>query len=329
MTPQFYFNPPQKWKDSIEHFHTLPNEQVYCLPDAVVQGKRWGAGSNNYLVHQVQQVQGITASVVSIQVHEFSVVTISSATSCCLLQYTLAGQSFARLSGYGMLPLFYNTYSLLYLANGTHQLLLAPGTHHYLYVIPGALLPFFSQNNGTTNQMLERFSNFHTDSFLAAHLPVSVAVKGVLLNLLHPNGNSATVAHRLRSMVNDLIYQFHKQTISSDLPVQSDELRAALAVLAATHLRLPVPQLIHRLCAAFYLQPATLRQHWLRYSGSSPKNSFRQMRLYMALYLLVVEKLSVTYTAHNLGFVHTTHFSAQFIKQYGINPSAATKLVAQ
>ncbi len=328
MNPPFLFEPPQHWRSSILDSNWLPEGQSFRFADAYIIGKRWGIDSDQYLYHQLQEVQGIRMGIVSIQVKQFSLIRVRCLTNCCFLLYVLEGFSFVHLAGYGMLKLFSKTYSLQYLPADDHQLLLAPGLYHYLYILPGPLLSFLIQGHAAATRMAGYLNELYDKSYISAQLPLSNQIYKLLIELPFIENNTIKMAHRLRAILSDLILCFHQQTSNPIVFKTTADLHASMALFTANHLRWPVPAIISALCTNFFMQPSTLRQHWLRFVGCTPRKSLRQLRLYQAIYLLVVEKMSVATTADYLGFPHATHFSAQFLEQYKITPSRAPYLVA-
>ena len=272
-------------------------------------------------------------------ISQYCIVPVYCNEAINALQYTLQGHTFANLRGYGILPLFEGTYTLQYIPKGEHQVLMTPGVFHYLYILPGAHLDLFAEKHPNIDVLINRLEALHENGDLATRLPIDKRVSEILFRIQNLSKYDDEVGFSLATMVINLLRQLYRQ-LQTDIPaIQpcSEELPAYINNFISNRIYEPVPDLINQLKHRFFIESKTLRNSWNLDSNAnpfwgpieSPRAILNAIRLKLALFLLVNERLTVTEVSDYLSYNKIYHFSDHFKANFGFSPSKAPLEVFQ
>ncbi|MBN8790081.1 MAG: helix-turn-helix transcriptional regulator [Terrimonas sp.] len=327
------FKVPKIWEHTLKERTQVPQNQKLVLRFATPYLQTWGAHDENYILQQFFAGAGVAFVLLTICVQHCSLLRVLFDKGNNIIQYTMQGNGFGKLNGHGCLPLLEDTYTLQYVPEGEHRVLFTPGTYHYVYLIPGPLLNALSTDYPNIARLIQSLELSHVDGKVASRLPVNRRVKDLLTRLQNLPEESSEIQLTLTAIVIKLMRQFYRQLGNPESGGQPEDLIAVINTFLANHIQEPVPQLIKKIKKQLFMQSSTLRNHWSHSKGdehnNTPRTSFKKLRLQYALYLLVIEGLSVTQVAGRLSFKNPYTFSRQFRKYFGVPPTQANSIVEQ
>lgn len=334
--PPLAFLVPEAFEKTVEISSLRPAMQQYILPLSKCICQEWGINRENYILQQFYNTLGLTLVLLTISSNQYSVLKVKCARPIAALQYTLQGYTFTKLSGFGCLPLFEDTCTIQYISEREHYILLEPGNYQYLYIVPNEGLDLLFSNHDAVRQLSAYLDNSHSSGKLATRLPILSVTKKLIQDLLSPIPTDENQHFSLSSKVLEMIGHFHQQLLAK-YPVcyTHDNLFGYINTFLADNIEMPVPDIIKNIKQRFYWGTSTLRKTWMlagaKTNGSGsilpPRSFATQLRLKLALYLLIIEKLPVANVADRLGFYDVAAFRRQFYSRYKNNPSKTEAFV--
>lgn len=334
--PPLAFIVPGAFEKTVEISGFRPALQTLILPLSKCICQEWGVKKENYILQQFYNTLGLTLVLLTISSKQYQVLKVKCARPIAALQYTLQGYTFTKLSGFGCLPLFEGTYTVQYISEGEHYILLEPGNYQYLYIVPNEGLDLLFSNHDAIQQLSAYLDTSHCCGKLATRLPILTETKKLIQNLLSPMPTDKSQHFYLSSKLLELIGHFHQQLLSAyPASYTHDNLFSYINTFLADNIEMPVPDIIKDIKHRFYWGTSTLRKTWMLAGAKTnssnsvlpPRFFATQLRLKLALYLLIIEHLPVTNVANRLGFYDVAAFRRQFYNRYKNNPSKTEAFV--
>lgn len=325
------FKIPKIWEHTLREQIRLPQNQQPVFHFATPYLQTWGNDGENYILQQFFTGAGVVVVLLTVCVQRNSLFRAQFENGTNIFQYTMQGYAFGKLTGHGCLHFFEDTYTLQYVPEGEHEVLFTPGAYHYMYMLPGAYLNVLSSEYPNIAQLIRSLEESRIEGKLASRQPMNHRVKELITRLQNLPGGSSETQLTVTAIVIKLVRQFYRQLKQEELSYQMKDIIAVINTFLANHIHEPVPELIKRMRMHFFMEAATLRNHWnglgMGDEKDSPRTSFRILRLEYAFYLLIIEKLSVNEVADQLNFKNPFTFSQQFHKQFGTSPVKAHTII--
>ncbi|MCD2424395.1 AraC family transcriptional regulator [Niabella pedocola] len=318
---------PTAGKESVQKSANIPGGQQIVLPGAIYYLVEWELRVKNYIFQQACENNGALLVFLTIQVSDYTLIKVRCHSAITALQYTLEGSSFGYLKGHGCLPLFQSTYTLQYIPEGEHQVLFAPGTYHYLYINPGGLIDSLAEHDDGIGKLIKRHQGCHESGELAGRLPFDSKVTELLNRLKDLTDKKTRIPFIINTIVNDLTYHYYEQLHDPILAANEAGLNARLNAFIANHIELPIREIIKKLKKDFFIENRSLLNYWKKSYTKNLMVSLKTLRMHFALYLLVVEKLSIAEVARRLSYSDPYVFSRLFTRFYKAPPKSAQKIV--
>lgn len=321
------FIAPVAGKEIVQRSANIPESQQILLPNAMLSLTEWELFGGNYIFQQAYENNGSLVVFLTVQVACYTLIKVRCHSAITALQYTLEGNCFGYLRGHGCLPLFQNTYTLQYLPEGEHEVLFAPGAYHYLYINPGGIIGSLAEHDDGIGKIIKRYQDFHESGELAARLPFDSRVSELLFQLKSLTDRKARIPFIINTIVSDLIYHYYEQLHYPAWTDNNSELNAKLNAFIANNIELPVREIIKRLRSDFFIENKSLLNYWKKSNVKNLMKSLKILRMHFALYLLVVERLSIGNVTQRLNYADPFVFSTLFKRYYGVSPKQAHSLV--
>lgn len=306
---------------------TLPGSQEFIIPFAVVQMTEWTYNGQNYILQQTYENGESVISLITIQIADYTRIQVKCHQATTALQYTLKGNCFAYLKGYGCLPLFQDTYTLQYIPEGEHLVLFVPGIYQYLYINSGSLIGSLAEHDEGIGKVIKQYKSSHESGELAARLPFDRIVIECLFRLNNLPIGIAQIPFAVSKIINDLIYHYYEQLHYLNFVDHERSLTSRLNAYIANHIELTVRQIIKGLREELFIENRSLFNYWKKSNSLNLMNSLKSLRMHFGLFLLVVEKLPIGEVARRLNYSDPFVFSRLFNRFYKISPKSAEKIV--
>ncbi|WP_300602130.1 AraC family transcriptional regulator [Niabella sp.] len=319
--------PPKSACHNVQKSSSIPAAQEFVIPSAKVQLLEWTFSGVNYILQQVYNTEGSLVVFLTVQISDYTLIKVKCNRAITVFQYTLKGNCFGYLKGHGCLHLFHDTYTLQYIPEGDHQVLFAPGTYHYLYLDPGLAIVSLSPFDEGIKKVLLSLNDFQEAGCLAERLPFDHKVTTLISKLKNLTPDSVHSPFNIRALINEFVLHYYEQLHNKKSNPEGTKLIAELNAFIANNIEFPVPELIARLKKQFFISGKLLRTHWKKTDFKNLRDSFNQLRMHFALYLLVIEKLTISDVANRLNYADQYNFSKLFSRFYKVSPKMAKTLV--
>lgn len=321
------FIPPKSAYYCIQKSTAIPADQEFAIQLAKVQLLEWKFSGVNYILQQAYNTEGSFVVFLTVQISDYTIIKVKCNRAITVFQYTIKGNSFGYLKGHGCLPLFHDTYTLQYIPEGAHQVLFAPGTFHYLYLDPGPAITSLSSVDEGIKKVLLGLNDFQEAGSLAERLPFDQKVLFLISKLKSLAPDNVYSPFTIRTIINEFVLHYYEQLHYEKSNPEGTKLIAELNAFIANNIELPVPELITRIKKLFFISGKHLRTQWKKIDLKNLRDSFNQLRMHFALYLLVIEKLTISEVAHRLNYADQYNFSKLFSRFYKVSPKMAKTLV--
>lgn len=311
----------------------LPEEPKLLFHIGTPYLTTWGTHQENYILQQVYTVSGATMVMLSIKANTYTKMKIKCAKSFNAFQYTIQGFSFARLNGYGCVPLFEKTYTLQYIPEGIHEVLFVPEEYHFFYIVPGQILEALATPQSDISELLKLITDRAPCGKLGKRHATSKKTMNAIERILNLSERTAHYQLILTGELFNLLTMYQEQQAQNYVHVQPENNNAIINAFMANNIHFSVGDLIKNLKEHMFIETRTLRNIWIKClnnrTGVSPRKSLKNIRLEKGLYHLTVENLTVTETSRILNFQDVSAFSKQFRAHFKMPPNQAQLLFLQ
>gem|GEM_PF-4230525 len=150
MKPQWVpllFYPPTTAHPIARSCIHLPKKFKFRIPFSETDYISWGRDHKNYIVQQAVSNKKRVMVSLCIHIEECSLLPIKCLRAFNGIQYTIQGDGFAHLLGFGFFPVISGTYTLQYIPEGAHEAFFEKGYYQFFYILDKGLVELLASEH--------------------------------------------------------------------------------------------------------------------------------------------------------------------------------------
>jgi AraC-like DNA-binding protein len=305
----------------------IPAGIPFTIPYATSLFTKWETGS--YIEQGVFQ-KGFGFCMLNFSIEKSIELTVEATQPFSTIQYTLKGETTAKLSGHGFMILSEGTYTSMYIPEGVHQVWFKPGNYTFFYLLlSDDHLQFLQEDHPHLQALVTNIIVASKDGLVLERMNINPATRRLIDHLLELKSTGTLLKFELEQIVIKLllIYSDHilqrKDTIDQ---LSFGHFTDFITVYVLDNLTRPEDMNMEKLQTMFNNSERTLERHFKKRHGETLRSYLQRLRMDRALFMLLADQTSISHVAFLLGYKDAYTFSRQFTKHYGYPPKNAKEL---
>lgn len=330
-TPLQFF-PPEKYRNLVVVSHLTPEDFPYPIYFASSVLQQWGANKDNYILEQQYMRDLVGLSLVTICVKERTRIAIVCNKEFNSVQSTLSGNCIAYLQGYGFMLLVSRTYTFQYIPEGSHEIWLEPNVYHFLYILlSDAQLKELGIAHSQLGQLIDKALRASKNGTVLDRGITGSSILRLLVQMQEQHigykaAGEASLSLRVQQLMLSFMMVYERYLRNKEAqknPTSAQKKTFLIKAYITDHITDHTSTSYNALAARFSTTEKTIIRNWEKEFGDTPYEFMNELRMMLALYMLIRNKTPVNEVAETLGYQNAGSLTRSFTSHFGFQPKEA------